>query len=508
MPTPGFPFRGDLLIILFLRYIQVIFFIVELNICTRKILSIHKNLIFRLKKLNWTQINNINMKKVFFIGIGWVGVSALARYYRKLWYEVSWSDGGKPSFVTDTLEAEWVKVFFGHNEANLGDNTNFVIYSEAIITNPNLNKEENLKANPELAKAIKLNIKSLSYPEALAEVVNKKKCIAVAWTHGKSTTTSILWVILAGGTTDASVLVGAPVKQFNNSNLYFGAGDYFAIEACEYKRSFLKYLPFITVITNIEIDHLDYYKDLEDYMSAFRSLQSQTSGYIILNWNDQNCLALKDIGKLQIFVYDKYFENLDWEKIYFPEFNLQIPGDHIEFDAKLAYTVAKLLGLDDAYIVSKINSYTGIWRRSEIVWTTKSGNLVMSDYGHHPTEIKLTLESIKQKYHDKQIFVIFQPHQYSRTIELLDWFKTSFDSADSLIIPDIYFSRDKKEDVEFMTTDRFVSELKQNYPNTINGNGLENTLELIKDYDEKNPNSSVIVLLWAGSVDDLRRELV
>ncbi|HBA45162.1 TPA: hypothetical protein DEG21_05630 [Patescibacteria group bacterium] len=119
----------------------------------------------------------------------------------------------------------------------------------------------------------------------------------------------------------------------------------------------------------------------------------------------------------------------------------------------------------------------------------------MSDYGHHPTEIKLTLESIKQKYHDKKIFVIFQPHQYSRTIELLDGFKTSFDSADSLIIPDIYFSRDKKEDVEFMTTTRFVSELKQNYSNTINGNGLENTLELIKEYDQKNPNSSVIVLL-------------
>lgn len=448
------------------------------------------------------------MGKIFFIWIWWVGLSALARYYRKLWYEVSGSDWGKPSFITDTLEAEWVKVFFGHKETNLSDDTGFVIYSEAIITKPDLSKKENLEANPELASAIKLNIKSLSYPEALAEVVNNKKCIAVAWTHGKSTTTSILWVILAGWETDASVLVGAPVKQFNNSNLYFWAGDYFAIEACEYKRSFLKYLPFITVITNIEIDHLDYYKDLEDYMDAFRSLQSQTAGYIILNWNDPNCLALKDIGKLQIFVYDKYFENLDWEKIYFPEFNLQIPGDHIEFDAKLAYTVAKLLELNNDYIISKINSYEWIWRRSEIVGKTKNWNLVMSDYGHHPTEIKLTLESIKKKYHDKKIFTIFQPHQYSRTIELLDWFKTSFDSADSLIIPDIYFSRDKKEDVEFMTTSRFVNELKQNYSDVLNWNWLENTAKLIKDYDQKNPNSSVIVLLWAGSVDDLRSELV
>lgn len=154
-----------------------------------------------------------------------------------------------------------------------------------------------------------------------------------------------------------------------------------------------------------------------------------------------------------------------------------------------------------------MNSYTGAWRRSEIIRTTAHGNLLMSDYGHHPTEIRLTLEAIKNKYSDKYLFVAFQPHQYSRTIELIDGFKTCFDSADTLVISDIYFSRDKQEDVAYMTTERFVGELRQKYPHTINGNGLKHTLEIIQQYDRENPGTAVIVLLGAGTIDELRGEI-
>lgn len=131
----------------------------------------------------------------------------------------------------------------------------------------------------------------------------------------------------------------------------------------------------------------------------------------------------------------------------------------------------------------------------------------MSDYGHHPTEIRLTLQAIAEKYQDKKLFVVFQPHQHSRTRELLWGFVTAFDAADALIIPDIYFSRDNDEDVAYMTKERFVNSLKGRYPFIQNGNGLKNTTEYIKRYDTKNPDSSIIVLLWAGDIDTIREEI-
>lgn len=175
--------------------------------------------------------------------------------------------------------------------------------------------------------------------------------------------------------------------------------------------------------------------------------------------------------------------------------NLQVPGDHLLFDAKLAFVVGKILGLETGYITKKLESYAGCWRRSEIIRTTEHGNILMSDYGHHPTEIRLTLEAIKDKYPDKKLFVAFQPHQHSRTRELLSDFMTAFDAADLLIIPDIYFSRDSDEDVAYMTVERFVDSLKTRYPAVQNGNGLANTLSSIQKYNQENPNSAVIVLL-------------
>jgi UDP-N-acetylmuramate-alanine ligase len=177
--------------------------------------------------------------------------------------------------------------------------------------------------------------------------------------------------------------------------------------------------------------------------------------------------------------------------------------------------------MQDDIIVPKLHSYRGSWRRSEIVGTTKHGNILMSDYGHHPNEIRPTLAAIREKYTDKKLLVVFQPHQYSRTRELLQEFATSFSDASELIIPNIYFSRDKKEDVEWMTTERLIAAVKseklsiplegrkvKSSETVINGNGLENTARLIREYDEQNPNSSLILLLGAGDVDGLRYEIL
>jgi len=157
-------------------------------------------------------------------------------------------------------------------------------------------------------------------------------------------------------------------------------------------------------------------------------------------------------GKKKIYTIEKYLD--------IPEMKLQVPGAHLLHDGELAYTVGRLLGMQDSIIVPKLESYRGSWRRSEIVGTTKHGNILMSDYGHHPNEIRPTLRAIREKYAYKKLFVVFQPHQYSRTRELLQEFAISFFDTDTLIIPDIYFSRDKKEDVEWMTTERLVAAVK------------------------------------------------
>lgn len=378
---------------------------------------------------------------------------------------------------------------------------------------------------------------------ALAEVFDAKQGIAITGSHGKSTTTAMTTLMLANEYSDnptieipadgvfsymptapgCTAIIGTQVPQLGNTNFYTEIqAENFVIEACEYKRSFLQYHPYITVITNIDLDHLDYYKNLDDYLSAFQSLVDQTSGFVIISANDENAQKLTIAPEKKIIVGNGkiiYFPRVEemccnGKKCYtvekdmsLPDLHLQVPGAHLLQDAYLAYTVGRLLGMQDDIIVPKLESYKGSWRRSEIVKITKNGNMLMSDYGHHPNEIRPTLRAIREKYPDKKLFVVFQPHQYSRTRELLGEFATAFSDLDSLVIPNIYFSRDKKEDVEWMTTEKLVAEIAKHQPNVHNGDGLENTAKLIQKYDAENPDTSIILLLGAGDVDGLRYEI-
>ena len=486
---------------------------------------------------------NLKQKHLHVIGIGGIWVSALARYYKYIGYSVSGSDGANSAFL-DTLRTEGFDISIGHDVANLREDTDLVIYSEAIITKPDLTPEEQIYSNPELAKARDLQIRHLSYPVALAEVFDTKQGIAITGSHGKSTTTAMTTIMLANEYRDnptieipedgafaymptspgCSAIIGTQVPQLGNSNFYSEIGnENFVIEACEYKRSFLQYHPYITVITNIDLDHIDYYQSLEDYISAFQSIVDQTRGFVIISGDDENSRKLHIPEEKKIIVWNGkviYFprveEMIEWKKeIYYsekefslPEISLQVPWDHLLQDAYLAYTVGRLLSMQDDIIVPKLESYTGSWRRSEIIRTTKNGNILMSDYGHHPNEIRPTLKAIQEKYSGKKLFVVFQPHQYSRTRELLTEFAHSFGDADRLIIPDIYFSRDKKEDVAWMTMDKLVDSIRPYQPNIMNGEWLENTIKIIQEYDRKNPDSSVILLLGAGDIDSLRYQIV
>ena len=282
--------------------------------------------------------------------------------------------------------------------------------------------------------------------------------------------------------------------------------EYFIIEACEYRRSFLNYKPYISIMTNIEIDHLDYYKDEKDYIKAFRQYSENIKEwwYLIINWQEKNSRLLlnlrNDINYIEVF--DEYFTYY-WQKEYFPEIKLKIPWKHILYDAKLVYIVWKILKIEEKIIIDSLESYNWVWRRMEILWETNNWNLIISDYWHHPTEINLTLKAIKEKYVDKEIITIFQPHQYSRTLELLDDFWQCFLYTDKLIIPNIYESRDSQEVKNKINVDILLSKIE--IQNKENWYWIENTFKRILELDKE--KNKVFIIMWAWDIDNLRYNL-
>jgi len=443
-------------------------------------------------------------QKIYFIGIGGIGVSALARYHLSEWYDVFGSDSTNSELI-ENLKNEWCNIIIWWDEHRISSNIKKVIYSEAVPL-----------IQSELAKALELEIPTIKYNDALWEVVNTHKLIAVTWTHGKSTTTSMISSILKNSAEDFKSIVWTLLKEFDGKNFFWRWWtNYFVIEACEYKEHFLAYKPTVAVITNIEYDHADYFKTPNDYVAAYEKfIENIIPGWFcIINGEDTNCKTLiwlrKDIHYIIIknntfstlFPGDTHESNIET----YPEIVMHVPGEHILFDAKLAYIVSHMIGIPEVTALETLENYSWVWRRMEKIWKTENKNILMSDYAHHPTEIITTLSAFKSWYPDKRLYVIFQPHQYSRTIELLEGFKSCFIDADILIIPDIYESRDSDENKALMNTDIFVNSIE--HANIHNGQGMENTLKLIEQYDWENPKSSIILLLWAGNIDNLRYKI-
>ena len=439
-------------------------------------------------------------KQIYIIWIWWIWISAIARYYLNLWYQVFWSDKTNSELI-EKLQNEWCNIIIWEDKSRINNNFEKIIYTEAIPKN-----------HPELQKAKELWMQIQTYPEALAEIANEKKLIAIAWTHWKSTTTSLTSITLKNSKENVNAVIWTILKEFEWKNAYFSQSEYFVIEACEYKRSFLRYKPLIWAITNIDLDHLDYYKDLDDYISAFDEFINniRTWGFAILNWNCRNSKTLiwkrKDINYIEI--YDKYatFTNTKWvsEIIKFPEINMKIPWEHILFDAHIAYIIAHMVWLEDKNIKESLENYSWVWRRMEIIWETNWWNILMSDYWHHPTEISLTLKALKDQNPARPILTVFQPHQYSRTFELLEDFKTCFYDTDKLIIPNIYESRDTLEDKKKINTQKLLDAIKHH--DKINWENFEKTLEEIEKWDKQN-KFWIILLQWAWDIDNLRYKI-
>ncbi len=453
------------------------------------------------------------MKKIYCIGIGWIGVSALARYYLSQGYEVFGSDSTNSSLI-EQLQKEGCDIIIGADKNRISSDFEKIIYTEAI---PSYQEE--------LVQAHTLSLSPLKYSEALAEIANPHRLIAISGTHGKSTTTSLISLILKNSSENFYSVVGTLLKEFWGKNFYSSKNvasssplgeelwwgresTYFAIEACEYKEHFLSYSPLVLVITNIEFDHADYFHTPERYVAAFeKMIQRVLPGWFVIysQWdkNTQNLIGKrKDIT--YISVSQESFQ-YNGEIFSFPNIEMKVPGDHILLDAKLAYVIAHMIGISDEIIIKTLREYTGVWRRMEIIWNTAHGNTLMSDYGHHPTEISVTLEALKQWYPEKKLFVVFQPHQYSRTLELLEGFQNCFSHADTVIIPNIYASRDSEEDKQKISSSSLAKSI--HHPNVLDGEWLKNTLTLIEQYDMQYPDSSIILLQGAGDIDTLRYKI-
>jgi len=416
-----------------------------------------------MRKIDFNKI-----KKIHFIGIGGIGLSAIAKLMAAQGKNVSGSDANE-SKITAELKKAGVKIFIGQRPENLLSDVELVIYTLAIPKN-----------NPERTKAEKMKIPLLTYPEALGILFNKKFGIAICGTHGKSTTTSMTSLILADGGLDPSVVVGSKVPAFGG-NLRIGRGKYFIIEACEYERAFLEYCPKIIILNNIELDHTDYYKDIDDYRSAFFEFIGHLpkEGILLCNGDDKEISniirQLTDRNsniKVITFGFDKNndlrgydirteagktkfkvkFKSLRYELISplaklpqkgvlegkdLGEFILRVPGKFNVYNALAAIATGLYLEIDAEKIKKTLSDFSGIWRRFEIKGNYKDATII-SDYAHHPTAVRSTIEAAREFYPGRRIVAVFQPHQHNRTKMLYKDFLKSFDSADALILAEIF----------------------------------------------------------------------
>ena len=430
-----------------------------------------------------TMEHNVNIdtfQKVHCIGIGGIGVSALARMFLSRGVAVSGSDMAL-SEITALLVEKGVTIYEGHDAKNVPEDVDMVVYSPAVR-----------EGNPEYDEAKRRGVPLLSYPEVLGLLSQNMKTIAVSGTHGKTTTTAMIAHIVLKAGFSPTVIAGSLMHPLpergvsERTNFIAGTSDVFIVEACEYRRSFLALHPDILVITNIEEDHLDYYADLADIQSAFSSLVSQMKegGRVV-------CRP----GTAAIVPVVEGVESIDYGTVS-ASLSLKVFGKHNEENARAAIAAARVLGISENVAAESLSDFPGTWRRGEYKGSLASGAKVYDDYAHHPTEIRTTLLGFREAFPSAHISVIFQPHLYSRTKLLMDEFAKSFDDADAVIVADIYAAREK-DDGTVHARD-LVEYIQKEGKDARYGGSLTDIREFLskKEYTD----SDIIITMGAGDV--------
>ncbi|MBP8976251.1 MAG: UDP-N-acetylmuramate--L-alanine ligase [Bacteroidetes bacterium] len=406
-----------------------------------------------------------SIKKLHFVGIGGIGMSGIAEILLDQGFKISGSDRSL-SEVTERLQSLGAIIYEGHRAENIAEDVDTVVYSSAIQPD-----------NPELVEAHRRKIPVVRRAEMLAEVMRLKYGIGIAGTHGKTTTTSMVGLILMEGGLDPTVVVGGKLSGLGGTNARLGHGEFIVVEADEYDRSFLSITPTIAVLTTLEVDHLDCYRDLDDIKNAFVQFATKVPfyGFVVLCLDDPALLdIMPQLSKKKIITYGltpqadiqaidiRHKQNESTFIVLrngkeLGEVTLQVPGTHNVQNALGAIAVGLELDIPFEKIKNAVEKFTGVYRRWE-----KKGEVnnitVYDDYAHHPTECRATLAGAKSGWR-RRIVCVFQPHLYSRTRDFYEDFAKSFLLADVLVVTDVYPARE--EPIQGVTGELIVDAAKR-----------------------------------------------
>ena len=441
-------------------------------------------------------------KRIHCLGIGGIGLSAVAEILADNGHIVSGTDL-KESDVTRHLESIGMKIFYKHEPENV-EGVDAIVYSNAVSDE-----------NPEVIRAKELGIPLFSRAEVLGLLMEKyDNSVAICGTHGKTTVTSMTSLILRNANYKPTILVGGNLPQING-NVEIGNTNYFVTEACEYMDSFLNLKPSIGVILNIDSDHLDYFKDMDHIVQSFRKFADQIpAGGTIIAYGDNPFVkdVLKGHANKLTYGYsegnDFYAENIVFDESGFPEYDichgrnkvahikLAVPGEHNVLNSMAAFVAAAFLKVDIPIIINTLAEFGGTNRRFDLTGITEGGVKVIDDYAHHPTEIKATLAAAKNVKHNK-LWLIFQPHTYTRTKALFNDFVDAFGDTDALILTDIYAAREK--DIYNMSSYKLYSAMKSKYPDReiYYVKDFEDIASYIKKFAKKD---DIVITMGAGDV--------
>lgn len=440
-----------------------------------------------------------SIKKIHFVGIGGIGMSGIAEILLNQGFVISGSDLSSTD-ITERLKQLGMTIYEGHNESNVKD-VDVLVYSSAV----------NLE-NPEVKVAYERKIPVIKRAEMLAECMRMKYGIGIAGTHGKTTTTSMVGLVLTEGGIDPTIIVGGKLSGLGGTNARLGNGSFIVVEADEFDRTFLKLTPCIAAITTLEKEHLDTYKDLEDIKSAFVEFANKVPffGFVVLCLDEP---ALQDIIPLinkKIITYGTTFQsdiraidikhnnfNSDFTLIKhgidLGRIKLNVPGDHNIKNSLVAITIGLELGIDLEVIKKALESFAGVYRRFETKYNKDI--LVVDDYAHHPTETNATLSGIRDGW-KRRIVAVFQPHLYSRTQDFYLEFGRSFLNTDVFICTDVYPAREKP--IEGVTGELIANAAKSfGHKNVIYEADKNKIPELLKSIYQEN---DIIVTMGAGDI--------
>lgn len=448
------------------------------------------------------------MKKyVHFIGIGGTGLSAIARVLLEKGFQVSGSDRARSPF-TDELHASGAVITIGHSAENITA-PNFVVRSSAIPDD-----------NPEVLAAIKTGIPVYKRSDFLPILMEGQKCVAIAGTHGKTTTTAMAaWVFGRAGL-DPSYIIGSVSKNFEK-NAHAGSGSVFVIEADEYDNMFLGLSPCMAILTNMEHDHPDCFPTPADYREAFRKFLGglNPDGAVIVCADDGPAFNLAaetvpagslityalhspaayqafdlKINRLGGYSFKIRANNKNGESAILGEAALMVPGEHNVLNALAVVAASQLLSLPFDKVAQALSEFKGTGRRFDLAGEV-NGIPVINDYAHHPTEIRSTLQAARSRYPSSHIWAVWQPHTYSRTRTLLPQFAESFAQADMVLVTDIYAAREKQQDFySGMVVDAM------SHPSVRFSGSLRSTAEILLD---ELAEGDVVLVLSAGDADQI-----